>query len=131
MAKIKSVFRLTRQRIVKNLTWNIFTYKCRILKQLKHINTTFYIQGIDVLVHSAGIVVNGSTIDLPLSEYDRCMNINARSAFILTKECLPHLLKTKGNIVHVSSVTGTNKILLLVIKCYNDKYIFKKQLIIR
>ena len=34
------------------------------------------------------------------------MNINARSAFILTKECLPHLLKTKGNIVHVSSVTG-------------------------
>lgn len=76
------------------------------MKQLKHINTTFYIQGIDVLVHSAGIVVNGSTIDLPLSEYDRCMNINARSAFILTKECLPHLLKTKGNIVHVSSVTG-------------------------
>ena len=37
------------------------------------------------------------------------MNINARSAFILTKECLPHLLKTKGNIVHVSSVTGTNE----------------------
>ena len=65
-----------------------------------------FIKGLDVLVHSAGIVVNGSTIDLPLSEYDRCMNINARSAFILTKECLPHLLKTKGNIVHVSSVTG-------------------------
>ena len=79
------------------------------MKQLKHINTTFYIQGIDVLVHSAGIVVNGSTIELPLSEYDRCMNINARSAFIMTKECLPHLLRTKGNIVHVSSVTGTNK----------------------
>ena len=65
-----------------------------------------FIKGLDVLVHSAGIVVNGSTIDLPVSEYDRCMNINARSAFILTKECLPHLLKTKGNIVHVSSVTG-------------------------
>ena len=65
-----------------------------------------HISGIDVLVHSAGIVVNGSTIDLPISEYDRCMNINARSAFILTKECLPHLLKTKGSIVHVSSVTG-------------------------
>ena len=68
-----------------------------------------HISGIDVLVHSAGIVVNGSTIDLPISEYDRCMNINARSAFILTKECLPHLLKTKGNIVHVSSVTGKAK----------------------
>ena len=79
------------------------------MKYSKNINTTFYIQGIDVLVHCAGIVVNGSTIELPLSEYDRCMNINARSAFILTKECLPHLLKTKGNIVHVSSVTGTNE----------------------
>ena len=68
-----------------------------------------HISGIDVLVHSAGIVVNGSTIDLPISEYDRCMNINARSAFILTKECLPHLLKTKGSIVHVSSVTGNKR----------------------
>ena len=67
---------------------------------------------LDVLVHSAGIVVNGSTIDLSISEYDRCMNINARSAFIFTKECLPHLSKTKGNIVHVSSVTGMLAVVL-------------------
>ena len=78
--------------------------------QFFRIYISICITGLDVLVHSAGIVVGGSTIDLPISEYDRCMNINARSAFILTKECLPHLLKTKGNIVHVSSVTGNENI---------------------
>ena len=34
------------------------------------------------------------------------MAINCRSAFVLTQACLPHLLQTRGNIVHVSSVTG-------------------------
>ena len=62
--------------------------------------------GLNVLVHAAGIVVNGNTMSLSVEDYDRCMNINARSAFIITQKVLPHLLETKGSIVHVSSVTG-------------------------
>jgi len=61
---------------------------------------------LNVLVHAAGIVVNGNTMSLSVEDYDRCMNINARSAFIITQKVLPHLLETKGSIVHVSSVTG-------------------------
>lgn len=59
-----------------------------------------------VFVNSAGILVSGSTESISLSDYDRCMNINTRSPFLLTQLVLPHVLKTKGNIVHVSSVTG-------------------------
>jgi NAD(P)-dependent dehydrogenase (short-subunit alcohol dehydrogenase family) len=62
--------------------------------------------GIDVLVNSAGILCNGDTLSLALEDFDRCMNINTRSAFILTKNVLPHLIEAKGNIVNVSSVTG-------------------------
>ena len=58
------------------------------------------------MVNSAGILVGGATADLSLEDYERCMSINTTAAFILTKEVIPHLIKTKGNIVHVSSVTG-------------------------
>jgi len=68
--------------------------------------TVAHFGGLNVLVHAAGIVVNGNTMSLSVEDYDRCMNINARSAFIITQKVLPHLLETKGSIVHVSSVTG-------------------------
>ena len=57
-------------------------------------------------MNSAGILVNGSTETLSEEDFDKCMNINCKSAFVLTQACLPYLLETKGNIVHVSSVTG-------------------------
>lgn len=61
---------------------------------------------LDVLVNSAGILVPGSTESISEEDFDKCMNINCRSAFILTQASIPHLLESKGNIVHVSSVTG-------------------------
>jgi len=68
--------------------------------------TVNHFNGLDVLINSAGILVSGSILQLSTEQYDQCMNINTRSAFVLTKECAAHLIKTKGNIVHVSSVTG-------------------------
>ena len=72
-----------------------------------------YITDVDVLVNSAGIVVTGDTASLSLEDYDRCMNINTKAAFILSQEVIPYLRKSRGNIVHVSSVTGTWKFRLL------------------
>ncbi|KAB7495146.1 putative oxidoreductase [Armadillidium nasatum] len=61
---------------------------------------------LDVLVNSAGVIVNGSVQSITMEDYDRQMLINVRSPLLMTKLCLPHLLKTKGNIVNISSVTG-------------------------
>ncbi|XP_046385931.1 3-oxoacyl-[acyl-carrier-protein] reductase FabG-like [Ischnura elegans] len=61
---------------------------------------------IDVLVNSAGILVSGGIEKVTLQDYDRQMDVNVRSVFILTKLAVPHLLESKGNIVNVSSVTG-------------------------
>ena len=66
-----------------------------------------FITELDVLVNSAGIVVTGDTASLSLEDYDRCMNINTKAAFILSQKVIPYLRKSRGNIVHVSSVTGT------------------------
>lgn len=62
---------------------------------------------IDVLVNSAGIIANGSIENTTLEDWDKMMNINLRSLFYLIQKSVPHLQKTMGNIVNVSSVTGT------------------------
>jgi NAD(P)-dependent dehydrogenase (short-subunit alcohol dehydrogenase family) len=61
---------------------------------------------IDVLVNSAGIIKNGTIENTTLDDWDRMMNINLRSTFDLMQKSVPHLQKTRGSIVNVSSVTG-------------------------
>jgi NAD(P)-dependent dehydrogenase (short-subunit alcohol dehydrogenase family) len=62
---------------------------------------------IDVLVNGAGIISNGTIENTSTADWDAMMNINVRAVFQLMQKCAPHLEKTKGNIVNVSSVTGT------------------------
>lgn len=61
---------------------------------------------LDVLVNSAGILMSGGVENLTGENYDLVMNINTRAAFLLTQAAVPHLLATRGNVIHVSSVTG-------------------------
>lgn len=62
---------------------------------------------IDVLVNAAGIIAGGTIENTTLDDWDKMMNINLRSVFHLMQICVPHLEKTEGNIVSVSSVAGT------------------------
>lgn len=62
---------------------------------------------IDVLVNAAGIIQNGSIETTTLDDWDKMMNVNLRAVFYIMNKCVPHLERTKGNIVNVSSVTGT------------------------
>ncbi|EDW84034.1 uncharacterized protein Dwil_GK13927 [Drosophila willistoni] len=61
---------------------------------------------IDVLVNNAGILETGSIENTSLEQYDRVMNTNVRAMYQLTMLATPELIKTKGNIVNVSSVCG-------------------------
>lgn len=69
-------------------------------------DTVEHFGGIDVLVNAAGIIKSGTIETTTADEWDKMMNINLRSMFLLMQKCLPHLVKTTGNIVNVSSVTG-------------------------
>lgn len=62
---------------------------------------------IDVLVNSAGIIMNGTIENTTLDDWDKMFDINLRSVFFIMQKCIPQLEKTKGNIVNVSSVAGT------------------------
>ncbi|XP_046862667.1 3-oxoacyl-[acyl-carrier-protein] reductase FabG-like [Xenia sp. Carnegie-2017] len=61
---------------------------------------------LDVLVNSAGILSRGTIETATLDDYDKVMNTNMRSVYHITQLCVPHLIKSKGCIVNVSSVTG-------------------------
>ncbi|PYT07232.1 MAG: 3-oxoacyl-ACP reductase [Acidobacteria bacterium] len=62
--------------------------------------------GLDVLVNAAGILKAGRIEDTTLDLWDEMLNINLRSVFHLMKLAVPHLERSRGNIVNVSSVTG-------------------------
>lgn len=62
---------------------------------------------LDVLVQAAGILVAGTLESTDLDAWDHMMDINTRTVFALDRAALPLLRAARGNIVHVSSVTGT------------------------
>ena len=88
----------------------VITVQCDLAQESQcqlAVNTTLEQLGqMDVLVHCAGILISGGVETLSVEDYDKIMNINTRSAFIMTQLVTPHLLLTRGNMVHVSSVTG-------------------------
>ena len=61
---------------------------------------------LDVLVNAAGHISTGSIENTSLSAWDAMMNVNLRAVFQLMQMAVPQLIKSKGNIVNISSVTG-------------------------
>jgi NAD(P)-dependent dehydrogenase (short-subunit alcohol dehydrogenase family) len=64
---------------------------------------------LDILINNAGILLVGAMTDAtPLDKFDEQIRCNIRSAFLMTKYALPHLRKTRGNIVSAGSEAGMN-----------------------
>ncbi|XP_063381108.1 uncharacterized oxidoreductase MexAM1_META1p0182-like [Cydia fagiglandana] len=60
---------------------------------------------IDVLVNNAGFGKNASILNENIMEcFDLVMNTNLRAGVLLTHLAAPHLVKTKGNVINISSV---------------------------
>lgn len=57
---------------------------------------------LDVLVNNAGI----SRVGFDINDYDKIHDVNVRSIIKLSQLAVPHLEKTNGNIVNVSSIAG-------------------------
>jgi len=61
---------------------------------------------LDILVNNAGVLEMGTIENSSLEQYDRIMNVNVRAIYQLTMLATPELVKTKGNVVNISSVNG-------------------------
>lgn len=64
---------------------------------------------LDVLANNAGVFIAlADAEDYRLEDFERTIRSNIRTAFLMTKYALPHLQKSRGNIIFTGSEAGLN-----------------------
>jgi NAD(P)-dependent dehydrogenase (short-subunit alcohol dehydrogenase family) len=61
---------------------------------------------LDVLCNIAGILRFGHTHEFPLDAWTRILAVNLTGTFLMCREALPHLLRSRGNIVNMGSTAA-------------------------
>ena len=62
--------------------------------------------GLDAVVNNAAIALGGKIDEIDPDEFTKLMSINVTGVFNVVSLAVPHLRKSKGSIVNVSSVSG-------------------------
>ncbi|MET0561288.1 MAG: SDR family oxidoreductase [Gaiellaceae bacterium] len=63
--------------------------------------------GMDVLVNCAGIGIGGAFAEQETKKIDLQLDVNLRATLVITRESLPLLRKTRGQIITLASIAGT------------------------
>ncbi|NUT55453.1 MAG: SDR family oxidoreductase [Thermoleophilia bacterium] len=71
--------------------------------------------GLDVLVNSAGVGIAARVEDAQLKHIDRQLNINLRGLVLVSQAAIPHLRASRGWIVNLASIAGTQAVPILPI----------------
>ena len=64
-------------------------------------------KGLDVLINNAATQILAPLEKLTFQNWEKTININLNSVFILIKALLPMLAKVKGNVVNIASIHAT------------------------
>jgi len=76
------------------------TASCRHLVEVAARN------GLDVLCNISGVLKWGRSEEFSMDDFELVMKVNTVSVFALCQAALPHLMKTKGNIVNTASTAA-------------------------
>ena len=95
--KIKTITELVKADITK---------EDQAKKLISHVIEAY--NRIDVLVNVVGGYLGGKSVaEVDETEWDKMMNMNLKSAFLISKHVIPLMVAAKhGKIVHISSRTG-------------------------
>lgn len=62
--------------------------------------------GLDVVCNISGMLKWGPSEDFSVEDFELIMKINATSVFAICQAAIPHLVKTKGNVVNTASTAA-------------------------
>lgn len=61
----------------------------------------------NILVNNAAVMPAGSIHETAVADFDRCIAVNLRGAFLVSRAVIPGMLAAgRGSIIHMASVTG-------------------------
>lgn len=62
---------------------------------------------IDILINNAGIIIPRPFLEISIEEWDKTMDINLRSAFLISQQVLEHMKHNRaGYIINISSTVA-------------------------
>lgn len=61
--------------------------------------------GLDILVNAAGVVIRRTVLELEEDEWDRVLDVNAKSVYLMAKHCIPRM-GAAGSIINLGSGWG-------------------------
>ena len=89
---------------------NIETYKLDSTNKLDVEKFCSSVNNINILFHAVGFVHHGAILDCDPEEFQRSINVNIYSAYLMSHSLLPKMIKQKkGNIIIVSSAASSVK----------------------
>jgi NADP-dependent 3-hydroxy acid dehydrogenase YdfG len=89
----------------KAIPYKVDLIKDKEVRRLKE-QVILDFEGVDILVHSAGVFERANVAAASLSDFDRQYQCNVRAPFALTQLFLPSLIERKGQIVFINSTAG-------------------------
>ena len=108
------------QKACQSLGAQVKTYRCDVANYDDCANAinacTKHYGQLDVLCNIAGIAQLKHFTDISCGEWHKMLGVNLSSVFYLCQLAIPHLIKSKGNIVNMASSAG------LVGQAYTSSY---------
>jgi NAD(P)-dependent dehydrogenase (short-subunit alcohol dehydrogenase family) len=62
--------------------------------------------GVDIVVNNAGLFKQASVTETSVAEWDEVLNVNLRGAFLVCRAAWPHLRRSRGQVVNLSSMAA-------------------------
>ena len=95
------------EKEIKKIKGKVIKIHCDVMNYSDLQSKLQKVKIIDILVNNAGITKDNLAIRMNLEEWNKVINVNLTSSFLLSQQAIKFMIKNKnGSIINISSVVG-------------------------